>query len=163
RLGAGRGASGGVHRAGRAGAGGAPPFPRAARCRGAGALVRARRARPRAHRLRGAREGRARTAPPARRRGADGSRDPGRARARHGWLVAGARVDPATLVARRRAGRRTCFTSWVREAGGAGFVASTPELLVRRARDAVTASALAGSAPRARDAAADARAAAVLL
>lgn len=78
--------------------------------------------------------------------------------ARRRRLVADAPIDPAVLVARARATRPTCFNVWIRERGGTSLVASTPELLVRRAGDAVIASALAGSAARGRDADADARA-----
>lgn len=83
--------------------------------------------------------------------------------ARRRRLVADAPIDPAILVARARATRPTCFNVWIRERGGTSLVASTPELLVRRAGDAVTASALAGSAARGRDPGADARAGEALL
>lgn len=83
--------------------------------------------------------------------------------ARRRRLVADAPIDPAMLVARARATRPTCFNVWMRERGGTSLVASTPELLVRRAGDAVVASALAGSAARGRDADADARAGEALL
>lgn len=83
--------------------------------------------------------------------------------ARRRRLSAADPIDPTTLLARARAARPTCFNVWVRGRRGASLVASTPELLVRRQGHAVTASALAGSAPRAPDAAADARAAAALL
>lgn len=78
--------------------------------------------------------------------------------ARRRRLTADAPIDPAILVARARATRPTCFNVWIRERGGTSLVASTPELLARRAGDAVIASALAGSAGRGRDAAADTRA-----
>jgi isochorismate synthase len=83
--------------------------------------------------------------------------------ARRRTLEAAAAIDPAVLVARARAARPGCFTVWVRARDGSSFVASTPELLVRRAGPIVTASALAGSAPRAADAGEDARLAAALL
>lgn len=83
--------------------------------------------------------------------------------ARRRRLVADAPIDPAVLVARARATRPTCFNVWIREHGGTSLVASTPELLVRRAGLDVTASALAGSAARGRDAEADALAGAELL
>lgn len=68
------------------------------------------------------------------------------ARRRH--LEAEGVVDATTIVARARATRPSCFTVWMRGRGPTSFVASTPELLVRRAGSAVVASALAGSAPR---------------
>ena len=83
--------------------------------------------------------------------------------ARRRRLVADAPIDSAVLVARARATRPTCFNVWVRERGGTSLVASTPELLARRTGDAVTASALAGSAARGRDPDADALAGATLL
>lgn len=83
--------------------------------------------------------------------------------ARRRRLVADAPIDPAVLFARARATRPTCFNVWIRERGGTSLVASTPELLVRRAGLDVTASALAGSAARGRDAEADALAGAELL
>ncbi len=83
--------------------------------------------------------------------------------ARRRTLEAAAAIDPALLVASARAARPGCFTVWVRARDGSSFVASTPELLVRRTGLTVAASALAGTAPRAADAVEDARLAAALL
>ncbi len=83
--------------------------------------------------------------------------------ARRRRLAAAGPIDPAVIVARVRSERPTCFTVWVRPRRGPSLVASTPELLVRRAGTGVTASALAGSAPRSTDAATDARLGAALL
>jgi isochorismate synthase len=83
--------------------------------------------------------------------------------ARRRTLEAASAIDPALLVARARAARPGCFTVWVRARDGSSFVASTPELLVRRTGPTVAASALAGTAPRSADAGEDARLAAALL
>jgi isochorismate synthase len=83
--------------------------------------------------------------------------------ARQRRLHAASVIDPATILTRARDERPTCFTFWVRAKGGTSLVASTPELLVRRRGLDVTASALAGSAPRAADATADRRHASALL
>lgn len=77
--------------------------------------------------------------------------------ARRRRIVADRVIDPALLLRRARAARPGCFTVWVRPAAGPSLIASTPELLVRRVGAVVTASALAGSAPRAADPMEDAR------
>lgn len=82
--------------------------------------------------------------------------------ARRRRIVADAPIDPAVLLRRARVARPGCFTVWVRPAQGPSLVASTPELLVRRVGATVTASALAGSAPRAAERDEDARLAAAL-
>lgn len=78
-------------------------------------------------------------------------------------LYAASAVEPATILARARATRPTCFSFWVRARSGVSLIGSTPELLVRRTGMRVEASALAGSAPRAADATADRRHGAELL
>ncbi|MEO6029623.1 MAG: isochorismate synthase [Candidatus Binatia bacterium] len=72
-------------------------------------------------------------------------------------------VDPAVVLRAARDARPACFSLWVRGRDAASLIAATPELLVRRRGATVTASALAGTAPRADDRALDRRLGAELL